>query len=115
MLTVLPPFFDHRRHKLVVHRLPIALDVPAFEGEERLSQPFLYRVEFTSVEQDIGAERMVGQDAQFSLDAAAHTLPNPLPDHHPEGRGVPRRNRQGRQNYPGSHVIARNRGDRDPQ
>jgi type VI secretion system secreted protein VgrG len=32
-------------------------------------------VEFTSVEQDIGAERMLGRDAQFSLHAAAHTLP----------------------------------------
>jgi hypothetical protein len=27
MLINLPPFFDHSRHKLVVHRLPIALDV----------------------------------------------------------------------------------------
>ncbi|SET30213.1 type VI secretion system tip protein VgrG [Pseudomonas graminis] len=75
MLTVLPPFFDHSRHKLVVHSLPIALDVLAFEGEEQLSRPFLYRVEFTSVEQDIGAERMLGKTAQFSLHAAAHTLP----------------------------------------
>ncbi|QKF53903.1 Actin cross-linking toxin VgrG1 [Pseudomonas graminis] len=75
MLTVLPPFFDHSRHKLVVHRLPVSLDVLAFEGEERLSQPFHYRVEFNSVEQDIGAERMLGKTAQFSLHAAAHTLP----------------------------------------
>ncbi len=75
MLTVLPPFFDHSRHKLVVHGLPVALDVLAFDGEERLSQPFHYRVEFTSVEQDIGAERVLGRDAQFSLHAAAHTLP----------------------------------------
>lgn len=55
MLINLPPFFDHSRHKLVVHRLPIALDVIAFEGEERLSQPFVYRVEFTSVEQELPA------------------------------------------------------------
>jgi type VI secretion system secreted protein VgrG len=82
MLTVLPPFFDHSRHKLVVHRLPIALDVLAFDGEERLSQPFHYRVEFTSVEQDIGAERVLGRDAQFSLHAAPHTLPVPI-------RGLP--------------------------
>ena len=75
MVTVLPPFFDHSRHKLVVNRLPFSLDVLAFEGEEQLSQPFLYRVEFTSVEQDIGAERVLGRDAQFSLHAAAHTLP----------------------------------------
>jgi type VI secretion system secreted protein VgrG len=75
MLNAMPPFFDHSRHKLVVHRLPFSLDVLAFEGEEQLSQPFLYRVEFTSVEQDIGAERMLGKTAQFSLHAAAHTLP----------------------------------------
>ncbi|MEN5032635.1 type VI secretion system tip protein VgrG [Pseudomonas sp. Ps21-P2] len=68
-------FFDHSRHKLTVRNLPLALDVLAFEGEERLSQPFHYRVEFTSVERDIGAERMLGQDAQFSLHAAPHTLP----------------------------------------
>ena len=68
-------FFDHSRHKLTVHNLPVALDVLAFEGEERLSQPFHYRVEFTSVDRDIGAERMLGQDAQFSLHAAPHTLP----------------------------------------
>ncbi|HEX8589701.1 type VI secretion system tip protein VgrG, partial [Pseudomonas sp.] len=75
MLTALPPFFDHSRHKLVVHRLPVALDVLAFEGEEQLSQPFFYRVEFTSIEQDIGAERVLGNDAEFSLHAAPHTLP----------------------------------------
>jgi type VI secretion system secreted protein VgrG len=68
-------FFDHSRHKLTVHNLLVALDVLAFEGEERLSQPFHYRVEFTSAERDIGAERMLGQDAQFSLHAASHTLP----------------------------------------
>ncbi len=72
-------FFDHSRHKLTVHNLPVALDVLAFEGEERLSQPFLYRVELTSVDRDIGAERMLGQDAQFSLHAAAHTLPMAIP------------------------------------
>jgi type VI secretion system secreted protein VgrG len=72
-------FFDHSRHKLVVHNLPVALDVLAFEGEEQLSQPFHYRIEFTSAEQDIGAERMLGQDAQFSLHAAAHTLPMAIP------------------------------------
>ncbi|WP_456291485.1 type VI secretion system Vgr family protein [Pseudomonas sp. AK106] len=78
-------FFDHSRHKLVVHNLPVTLDVLAFEGEEQLSQPFLYRVEFTSVERDIGAERMLGQDAQFSLHAAAHMLPVAIP-----GLRVPR-------------------------
>ncbi|TDV56680.1 type VI secretion system secreted protein VgrG [Pseudomonas graminis] len=72
-------FFDHSRHKLTVHNLPVALEVLAFEGEERLSQPFHYRVELTSVDRDIGAERMLGQDAQFSLHPAAHTLPMAIP------------------------------------
>jgi type VI secretion system secreted protein VgrG len=75
MLTALPPFFDHSRHKLVVHSLPVALDVLAFEGKEQLSQPFCYRVEFTSIDQDIGAERVLGKTAEFSLHAAPHTLP----------------------------------------
>lgn len=59
-------FFDHSRHKLTVRNLPLALDVLAFEGEERLSQPFHYRVEFTSVERDIGAERRRASTASAS-------------------------------------------------
>jgi hypothetical protein len=68
-------FFDHSRHKLAVHGLAVPLDVLAFEGEEQLSQPFLYRIEFTSVERDIAADQILGKSAQFSLHAAPHTLP----------------------------------------
>ncbi|KEX90688.1 hypothetical protein HA62_29905, partial [Pseudomonas putida] len=44
-----------------------AFDVLAFEGEEHLSQPFTYRVEFTCSEQDLSAEKMLNKDASFSL------------------------------------------------
>jgi type VI secretion system secreted protein VgrG len=82
MLTALPPFFDHSRHTLVVHSLPVSLDVLAFEGEEQLSQPFLYRIEFTSLDRDIAADQILGKSAQFSLHAAPHTLPKAI-------RGLP--------------------------
>jgi type VI secretion system secreted protein VgrG len=82
MLTALPPFFDHSRHTLVVHSLPVSLDVLAFEGEEQLSQPFLYRIEFTSFDRDIAADQILGKSAQFSLHAAPHTLPRAI-------RGLP--------------------------
>jgi type VI secretion system secreted protein VgrG len=82
MLTALPPFFDHSRHTLVVHSLPVSLDVLAFEGEEQLSQPFLYRIEFTSLDRDIAADQILGKSARFSLHAAPHTLPKAI-------RGLP--------------------------
>ncbi|EJM66887.1 Rhs element Vgr protein [Pseudomonas sp. GM49] len=75
MSNALRPFFDHSRHKLQVDGLDTALDVLAFEGEEHLSQPFTYTVEFTASHLDLGAEQLLGQYAQFSLHAAPSTLP----------------------------------------
>ncbi|SDH85672.1 type VI secretion system Vgr family protein, partial [Pseudomonas panipatensis] len=75
MLDELRTFFDHSRHKLRVRGIEARLDVLAFEGEEGLSQPFNYRVEFTSSERDIGADRLLGQDASFSLHAPPQNLP----------------------------------------
>ncbi|WP_455884645.1 type VI secretion system Vgr family protein [Pseudomonas spelaei] len=76
-------FFDHTRHILWVRNLAAQLDVLAFDGQEHLSQPFLYRVEFTSTERDLAADSLLGQDASFSLHAAPRTLPlfslNPPP------------------------------------
>ncbi|EJN27386.1 Rhs element Vgr protein [Pseudomonas sp. GM78] len=63
-------FFNHSHHKLWVRDLATHLDVLAFHGEERLSQPFTYHVEFTSTEQDLAAEHLLGKDASFSLYAA---------------------------------------------
>ncbi|WP_223541499.1 type VI secretion system tip protein VgrG [Pseudomonas sp. BF-RE-26] len=64
-------FFDHSRHTLWVRELDAPLDVLAFHGEEHLSQPFSYHIEFTSSQLDIDAELMLGQQASFSL----HALP----------------------------------------
>uniref|UniRef100_UPI002608F151 type VI secretion system Vgr family protein n=1 Tax=Pseudomonas sp. TaxID=306 RepID=UPI002608F151 len=61
------PFFDHSRHKLDVRNVDVPLEVLAFRGEECLSQPFSYVIEFTSTELDIAAELLLGRDARFSL------------------------------------------------
>jgi len=70
MINSMPVFFDHSHHKLWVRNLEAHLDVLAFKGEEHLSQPFTYTVEFTSTEQDITAEELLCKDASFSLYAA---------------------------------------------
>ena len=62
-------FFDHRCHKLQVANLNATLDILAFHGRERLSQPFDYRIEFTCPEQDLGAEQLLRRHASFSLHA----------------------------------------------
>ncbi len=67
--------FDHSRHKLSVADLDASLDVLTFEGEEHLSQPFKYTVEFTCVQQDIAAEQILGRYATFSLHAAPYKAP----------------------------------------
>ncbi|RON51536.1 type VI secretion system Vgr family protein [Pseudomonas frederiksbergensis] len=71
----LQTFFDHSRHTLNVRNVEARLDVLTFEGEERLSQPFIYRVEFTCTERDLPADALLGQDASFSLHAAPQTVP----------------------------------------
>ena len=75
MSIELPTFFDHSRHTLHVHGVAARLDVLVFQGEESLSQPFTYRVEFTSTERDLAADSLLGQDASFSLHAAPQTVP----------------------------------------
>ena len=75
MSTQLPKFFDHSRHKLRVEGVEAPLDVLAFEGEEQLSQPFSYRIEFTSSAGEIEAAQMLGQRAQLSLYALASKVP----------------------------------------
>jgi len=66
--------FDHSHHKLRVQDLDIDLDVLAFRGEEQLSQPFTYWIEFTSSELDIAADQLLNHDARFCL-YAAHQPP----------------------------------------
>ena len=74
--SVLPtPFFDHSRHVLWVRNVGAMLDVLAFEGEEQLSQPFQYRIEFTSPDLDLAADSILGHQASFSLHAPPQKLP----------------------------------------
>ncbi|MVW86647.1 type VI secretion system tip protein VgrG [Pseudomonas sp. PB101] len=69
------PVFGHNRHTLKIDKLDTHLDVLAFEGHEYLSQPYLYRIEFTASDLDIGAEKFIGQYAEFSLYAAPSNVP----------------------------------------
>ena len=68
-------FFDHSRHTLWVSNVAAPLDVLAFNGQEQLSQPFTYRVEFTSPDLDLAADSMLGKPASFSLHAPAQKFP----------------------------------------
>ena len=76
-------FFDHSRHKLFIEGGAVTADVLAFKGEEALSEPFSYSIEFTSQTQDIAAEQVLGQAACFSLHALPkkriHFTGDPLP------------------------------------
>ncbi|MCU9949060.1 type VI secretion system Vgr family protein [Pseudomonas sp. PDM13] len=67
MLAEIRPFFDHSRHRIQVRDLDALLDVLAFRGEEALSEPFAYQVEFTSTQRDLPAEQLLGRGASFSL------------------------------------------------
>jgi type VI secretion system secreted protein VgrG len=75
MPVQLPVFYNHSRHTLEVRDLEPSIDVLAFDGDEALSQPFRYRIEFTSLAQDIAPEQVLGRDASFSL----HPPPLPMP------------------------------------
>ncbi|WP_339482172.1 hypothetical protein, partial [Pseudomonas sp. RL_5y_Pfl2_73] len=68
-----PTFFDHSRHTLSVYNLKARLDVLAFAGEEHLSRPYHYRIEFTCTERDLAATDLLNQGAHFSL----YPLPPP--------------------------------------
>ncbi|MEQ0321556.1 hypothetical protein ABLV80_10145, partial [Klebsiella sp. GB_Kp061] len=55
-----PPIrFSHNHHLLSVKGCEAGLDVLAFEGDEALSQPFCYRIEFTSADHAISKEMML--------------------------------------------------------
>lgn len=61
--------FDHSHHVLKVWDNTAPLDVLAFTGEEHLSQPYRYTIEFTSSAKDIQPAQMLMQDATFTLNA----------------------------------------------
>ncbi|MGQ8817585.1 type VI secretion system Vgr family protein [Serratia sp. NA_13] len=61
--------FSHNHHQLSVKGCEADLDVLAFEGDETLSQPFSYRIEFTSRDHGISKEMMLMKAASLTLQA----------------------------------------------
>ncbi|WP_050862714.1 type VI secretion system Vgr family protein [Enterobacter kobei] len=65
-----PPIrFSHNHHQLSVKECESELDVLAFEGDEALSRPFSYRIEFTSADHVISKEMMLMKAASLTLQA----------------------------------------------
>ncbi len=69
MSSVKSLLFSHNHHLLSVKGCEAGLDVLAFEGDEALSQPFRYRIEFTSADHDISKEMMLMKAASLTLQA----------------------------------------------
>ncbi|MFV5237605.1 type VI secretion system Vgr family protein [Enterobacter mori] len=65
-----PPLrFSHSHHLLSVKGCESGLDVLAFEGDEALSKPFSYRIEFTSGNHAISKEMMLMKPGSLTLQA----------------------------------------------
>ncbi|MEP8549206.1 type VI secretion system Vgr family protein [Enterobacter mori] len=65
-----PPLrFSHSHHLLAVKGCESGLDVLAFEGDEALSKPFRYRIEFTSADHAISKEMMLMKAGSLTLQA----------------------------------------------
>lgn len=62
-------WFSHNHHRLAVKGCEADLDVLAFEGDEALSRPFSYRIEFTSGDHAISREMMLMKAASLKLQA----------------------------------------------
>ncbi|WP_272844617.1 type VI secretion system Vgr family protein, partial [Pantoea ananatis] len=69
MSSNLPIRFSHNHHQLLVKGCEAELDVLAFEGDEALSLPFSYRIEFTSPDHFISKEMMLMKAASLTLQA----------------------------------------------
>lgn len=69
MSNNLPIRFSHNHHVLAVKGCSAEIDVLAFEGDEALSQPFGYRIEFTSADHAISKEMMLIKAASLTLQA----------------------------------------------
>ena len=61
--------FSHNHHLLAVKGCEAELDVLAFDGNETLSRPFSYRIEFTSAEHAISKEMMLMKAGSLTLQA----------------------------------------------
>ncbi|MGX9279146.1 type VI secretion system Vgr family protein [Pantoea ananatis] len=64
-----PIRFSHNHHQLSVKGCEAELDVLAFEGDEALSTPFSYRIEFTSADHAISKEMTLMKAASLTLQA----------------------------------------------
>ncbi|EPZ5649153.1 type VI secretion system Vgr family protein [Klebsiella michiganensis] len=69
MSTNPPLRFSHSHHLLAVKGCESAPDVLAFEGDEALSKPFRYRIEFTSADHAISKEMMLMKPGSLTLQA----------------------------------------------
>lgn len=69
MSSVKSLLYSHNHHLLSVKGCEAGLDVLAFEGDEALSQPFRYRIEFTSADHAISKEMMLMKAASLTLQA----------------------------------------------
>lgn len=61
--------FSHNHHLLSVKGSEAVLDVLAFDGDEALSKPFSYRIEFTSADYGISREMMLMKPGSLTLQA----------------------------------------------
>lgn len=69
-MSRIPPIrFSHNHHQLSVKGCESVIDVLAFEGDEALSRPFSYRIEFTSADHAISKEMMLMKAASLTLQA----------------------------------------------
>ena len=69
-MTTIPAIrFSHNHHQLTVKGCEAELDVLAFEGDEALSKPFSYRIEFTSADHAISKEMMLMKAGSLTLQA----------------------------------------------
>ncbi|MEQ5191531.1 type VI secretion system Vgr family protein [Klebsiella pasteurii] len=69
MSNNLPIRFSHSHHLLSVKGCDAESDVLAFEGDEALSTPFRYRIEFTSGNHAISREMMLMKPGSLTLQA----------------------------------------------
>lgn len=69
MSSNLPIRFSHNHHLLSVKGCESEPDVLAFEGDEALSTPFRYRIEFTSADHAISKEMMLMKAGSLTLQA----------------------------------------------
>ena len=69
MSTNPPIRFSHNHHLLAIKGCEPEPDVLAFEGDEALSKPFRYRIEFTSGNHAISKEMMLMKAASLTLQA----------------------------------------------